>query len=175
MSTIEEHLKLPYTIILRPDDEGDWVAEIDELEGCIAHGSTQEEALRLLEEAKTLWIEESLAAGQPVPKPNVVEALPSGKWVQRIPRSLHLNLIRLARVEGVSLNQLVAMFCAERVGVPLPDARRKRDLVWTLVETFNFGDVTISEPVPPVDLNALEKVPAQAWVERDPYAKTHKH
>src|SRR5881396_1356099 len=95
MSAIEDYLKLPYTILLRLDEDGDWIAEIDELEGCVAHGATQEEALRRLDETKALWIEESLAAGQPPPKPNALEALPSGKWVQRVPRSLHLNLKRL--------------------------------------------------------------------------------
>jgi antitoxin HicB len=44
------------------------------------------------------------------------QKLPSGKWVQRVPRSLHLKLILLARAEGVSLNHLVVSFLAEMVG-----------------------------------------------------------
>lgn len=48
--------------------------------------------------------------------PEPARELPSGKWVQRVPRSLHLELTRLAKIEGVSLNQLVVAILAEAVG-----------------------------------------------------------
>ncbi len=114
---LEDYLKLPYPITLRPDEEGDWIAEIEDLEGCVAHGNTQEEALRRLDEAKALWIEEALDHGQPVPKPAETEPLPSGRWVQRTPRRLHKNLARLAKVEGTSLNQLVTAILSDYVGM----------------------------------------------------------
>ena len=113
---LADYLKLPFTIILKLDDEGDWIAEIEELEGCAAHGETQGEALTCLEEAKALWIQEALSHGQPIPKPSVTEPLPSGRWLQRVPRSLHKNLTRLAKVEGTSLNQLVTSVLADYVG-----------------------------------------------------------
>lgn len=116
MKTADYYLKLPYEMTIRPDEEGDWIARIEELEGCIAHGESREEALRRLDEAKEVWIEESLAAGQPIPEPTPEEALPSGKWLQRTPRSLHKNLSRLARIEGTSLNQLVTSILARYVG-----------------------------------------------------------
>jgi antitoxin HicB len=114
--TREEYLALPYTIRLRRDDEGDWIAEIDELEGCAAHGDSREEALVRLDEAKTLWIDECLAHAQPIPQPEPVEELPSGRWVQRVPRSVHKNLTRLAKLEGTSLNQLVSNILSEHIG-----------------------------------------------------------
>ncbi len=113
---LEDYLRLPYTISLRPDEDGTWIAEIEELEGCAAHGESQMEALSHLDEAKRLWVEESLSNGQPVPKPSPTEALPSGKWVQRVPRSLHKNLARLAKIESTSLNQLVVLILSEYVG-----------------------------------------------------------
>jgi predicted RNase H-like HicB family nuclease len=103
-------------ITLRPDDEGDWVVRVEELEGCVAHGRTQAEALERLEEAKTLWIEAELAHGQPVPKPAPAEPLPSGRWLQRVPRSLHKRLAQLAKIEGTSLNQLVTAVLSEYAG-----------------------------------------------------------
>lgn len=114
--TREEYLALPYTIRLRRDDEGDWIAEIDELEGCAAHGDSREEALVRLDEAKALWIDECLAHAQPIPQPERVEELPSGRWVQRVPRSVHKNLTRLAKLEGSSLNQLVTNILSEHIG-----------------------------------------------------------
>ena len=46
----------------------------------------------------------------------VEEVLPSGKWVQRVPRSLHKKLVSTAKREGVSLNQLVTSVLAAAVG-----------------------------------------------------------
>jgi len=40
----------------------------------------------------------------------------SGKFVQRVPKTLHAKLAALARQEGVSLNTLVLTFIAEGVG-----------------------------------------------------------
>lgn len=135
---LDDYLALPYTIVLRQDDEGDWTAEIEELEGCAAHGETQTEALVRLEEAKKLWIHEALEHGQPVPKPNIAEALPSGKWLQRVPRTLHKNLARLAKVEGVSLNQLVTMILSAHVGI---NGRRAAD-VWRDLDASAWTPVT---------------------------------
>lgn len=43
----------------------------------------------------------------------------SGKFVQRIPRSLHEKLARLAEREGVSLNTLVTSILSEAVSARL--------------------------------------------------------
>ena len=42
--------------------------------------------------------------------------LPSGKWVQRVPRSLHKRLVEVAKKEGVSLNSLVQTYLGMAVG-----------------------------------------------------------
>lgn len=109
------YMSLPYTTILRPDEEGDFVARIEELPGCVAHGANHTEALESLREAQQLWIEDCLESGQPVPEPHLEEALPSGKWVQRVPRSLHKKLGELAKKEAVSLNQLVTSMLSDAV------------------------------------------------------------
>jgi antitoxin HicB len=109
------YLDLSYTTVLRRDEEGDFVAKIDELPGCSAHGPNQNEALERLKEAQQLWIEDAIEAGDQVPEPEQPLPLPSGKWVQRIPRSLHQKLVQLAKKENVSLNQLVTSILAEAV------------------------------------------------------------
>ncbi|HZP64120.1 MAG TPA: type II toxin-antitoxin system HicB family antitoxin [Terriglobales bacterium] len=114
VNDVKHYLDLPYAIRLRKDDEGDWVARIEELSGCTAHGKTAAEAIEFLHEVQAAWLEDALAAGQPIPEP--ASELPSGKWLQRVPRSLHKKLVELAKAEEVSLNQLITSILAEAVG-----------------------------------------------------------
>jgi antitoxin HicB len=109
----DHYMNLPYTVVLRRDDEGDFITKVQELPGCVAHGETEAEALSAIKEMQRLWLEEALQSGQPIPEPEREEQLPSGKWLQRTPRSLHGRLTKLAKSEGVSLNQLVTSMLAE--------------------------------------------------------------
>ena len=119
--TLEEYISLPYTIVLRKDvRDGVFVARVEELHGCTAHGDTELDALSNLRDNMRVWISDALEAGDTVPEPAEETALPSGKWLQRVPRSLHLKLIRIAKEEGVSLNQLVTAALAETVGNKAP-------------------------------------------------------
>jgi len=113
---LNDYLDLPYTVTLRRDDEGDWIARVQELSGCIAHGSTEVEALEQLREAKRDWISAALEDHIDVPLPEAEDELPSGKWVQRVPRSLHKQLARLAKTERTSLNSLVTSILSDYVG-----------------------------------------------------------
>jgi antitoxin HicB len=113
---IGHYMALPYTIILRPDEDGDLVAQIKELPGCLAHGQDANEALETLKEFQHAWIERRIESGQSVPEPEDEEDLPSGKWVQRVPRSLHQKLSQRAKCEGVSLNQLATSMLSEAIG-----------------------------------------------------------
>jgi predicted RNase H-like HicB family nuclease len=114
---IEQLAALNHTIVLRRDEDGDVIASITELEGCLAHGRDAAEALAELASMKRLWIESCLADGKPVPLPaEEDDSLPSGKWLQRVPRTLHRKLTDLAQREGVSLNQYVVSVLAEAVG-----------------------------------------------------------
>jgi predicted RNase H-like HicB family nuclease len=107
------YMDLPYTLILKKDDEGEYVGRMEELQGCVAHGATDIEAVEALKRMQEVWIQDCLDAGDPVPLPKEEEGLPSGKWVQRVPRSLHKRLSEKARQEGVSLNQFVTSILAE--------------------------------------------------------------
>jgi len=117
IDSISRYLSLPYTTILRRDEQGDVIARIEELPGCVSHGRHAAEALRNIESMQRLWLEDAIAAGEKIPEPGQAEHLPSsGKWLQRVPRSLHHRLTKMARQEGVSLNQLVLEILAERCG-----------------------------------------------------------
>ncbi len=59
-----------YEIILYWSNEDDaFVAEVPELPGCMAHGDTQEAALREINAAMRLWIDTAREDGEPVPVP----------------------------------------------------------------------------------------------------------
>lgn len=114
--SLQELMKRPYTTILRRDDEGDVVARIKELEGCVADGQDEIEAIANLEQVKQLWFLSCLASQRPVPMPEEERELFSGKWLQRVPRSLHKKLVEGAESEGVSLNHLVTSLLSEAIG-----------------------------------------------------------
>ena len=59
-----------YGIVLYwSSEDGVFVAEAPQLPGCMAHGATQEAALREINEAIRLWIDTSRELGNPVPEP----------------------------------------------------------------------------------------------------------
>ena len=59
-----------YEIILYwSSADGVFVAEVPELPGCIAHGESQEAAIRNVKEAMALWIDTAMEFGDPVPEP----------------------------------------------------------------------------------------------------------
>jgi predicted RNase H-like HicB family nuclease len=105
----------PYPIRIYKDRESDdWVAEVTDLPGCIGVGDTREEALEVAQSFISTWIEDAIAAGNSVPLPSQ-RSQASGRFVVRVPRSLHARLQALAQDEATSLNQLVVMLLSEAV------------------------------------------------------------
>lgn len=92
------------------DEDKAFVAEVPDLPGCNAVGDTEEEAAREAQDAIAAWLQAARAAKRQIPKPSVAESVEhfSGKFLVRVPRSLHARLARRAKAEGVSLNQYVA-------------------------------------------------------------------
>lgn len=111
---LEYYMKLPYTIELRHDLERGWFVRVKELRGCMSQGDTPEEAVAMIREAMSLWLEVSLEDGLPIPEPRQLDDY-SGKFVVRLPRSLHRDLVEMAGKEGVSLNQYVNVALARDV------------------------------------------------------------
>jgi predicted RNase H-like HicB family nuclease len=56
-------------IIFWSEEDGAFVADVPELPGCMAHGSSHAEALQNAEEAVALWIETASELGRDVPAP----------------------------------------------------------------------------------------------------------
>lgn len=57
-----------YTVILEQEQDGGFVATVPVLPGCVSQGDTREEVLRNIREAIELYIEDCIAAGDPVPQ-----------------------------------------------------------------------------------------------------------
>lgn len=56
-------------IIYWSTEDGAFVAEVPELPGCMAHGDTQETALRNVNQAMDLWLSTAKEFGDPIPEP----------------------------------------------------------------------------------------------------------
>ena len=58
---------MQYTVVLEKEPEGGFVALVPVLPGCVSQGETREEALANIREAAELYVEDCIAAGDPVP------------------------------------------------------------------------------------------------------------
>ncbi len=56
-------------IIYWSTEDGVFVAEVPELAGCLAHGDTQQAALRNVNQAMDLWLDTAREFGDPIPEP----------------------------------------------------------------------------------------------------------
>ena len=107
--TIEQYLELPYTIEVTKDESDEyagWFARVVELPGCMTQADTFEELSDMIRDAMIGWIESALEDGESIPLPRSIEDY-SGRFVVRIPKTLHRELVEMAEREGVSLNTFV--------------------------------------------------------------------
>ena len=56
-------------ILYWSNEDRAFIAEVPELPGCMAHGDSQEAALRHINEAMELWIDTARECGDSVPQP----------------------------------------------------------------------------------------------------------
>ena len=104
---IEYYMSLPYNLIVqrRIDEDGDcYVSRVLELDGCHSHGATKEDALENLRDAMEGYFDVKLEFGDPIPEPVYTDKF-NGKFLLRLPKTLHKKLSYEAELEGVSLNQ----------------------------------------------------------------------
>lgn len=101
-----EQLRQPWTIEIRPYNDGGYFARVVELRGCMTEGDSQLEALQLLEEAQAEWLAAALEHGDPIPKPQG-DSEYSGKIFVRTSPHLHRMVSEAAFREGVSMSQWI--------------------------------------------------------------------
>jgi antitoxin HicB len=81
-----------------------YIAEFLDLPGCSASGATVEEAYQRAQTAKQEWLRLSQEQGLPIPKPSRADEY-SGRFLLRLPPSLHAILAERAKLQASSLNQ----------------------------------------------------------------------
>ena len=119
---LSRFLRLKYPVELAEQEGGWYFARIPDLPGCMSEGKTPDEAVKNVEAARALWIEDALDSGVVIPLPSE-QRKHSGKFVVRLPESLHGRLAQGAEREGVSLNQYVLALLAENNALRAVEAR----------------------------------------------------
>ncbi len=100
------YMSLDYSMEFTEDKEdGGYAVSFPDLPGCISCGETLQEAYDNAMDAKECWLIAALEDGYPIKEPLQKNSF-SGRFVVRIPKSLHCFLASEAKREGVSLNQL---------------------------------------------------------------------
>lgn len=131
-STVATYLELPYHVTVRTERDGarsSWSATIEELPGCSAHGSTPDQAVEQLRPAMQAWLTTAIAEDREIPAPSretaKARATPghSGRFLVRMPSTLHEQLAQAAERDNVSLNRFVTDVLAESVAAA--PARRR--------------------------------------------------
>ncbi|MDD2735024.1 MAG: toxin-antitoxin system HicB family antitoxin [Desulfuromonadaceae bacterium] len=106
--------KYPFELrALTAEECGGYLVSFPDFNECIADGETIEEAISEGQQALAAAVIAALEAKcLPMPKPGSYGAY-SGKFVQRLPKSLHARLQSRARLEGVSINTLAITYITE--------------------------------------------------------------
>ena len=98
---------MKYAIVVAYSDEDEgYIATVPELPGCSAFGDTEEEAIKEIKIAASLWLSAAKNAKRPIPEP-IVEKKFKGRFPLRIPEDIRRRLELEAKRQGVSLNQLI--------------------------------------------------------------------
>lgn len=113
-----------YSHVLSPIDArdgGGFMFTMPDIPGVVADGATMDEAMADGREAFESTVSALLDMGREVPAPalrgeDFAPIAASGKFVSRVPRSMHVQLVARAKREGVSLNTLVLTLIAEGLG-----------------------------------------------------------
>ena len=123
-----------YPFEVRPlseEEGGGFLISFPDFSECISDGETIEEAIANGFDALAETIAALEDLGLPVPAPGGGGY--SGKFVQRVPKSLHARLALRAKREGVSMNTLVISLLSEALArrelSAAPAAQRARSAV----------------------------------------------
>ena len=114
VKSLEDYMSLPYDIEVKRNEDGTYFAKVKELPGCMTEADTFAEVEEMIRDAMAAWIKVALEEGIPIPEPRPLEQF-SGRFVLRLPKSLHRDVARKAEEEGVSINQWIVAAVARAI------------------------------------------------------------
>ena len=100
---ISYYLALPYSIHIQAEAEGGFFARVEELKGCMTQGESLEEVAGNIRDAMEAWLTTALDRGIAIPEPESY----SGKFVLRVPKSLHRKLAENAEARKSELEPVL--------------------------------------------------------------------
>ena len=106
-------------------DGGGFLFTMPDIPGVVGDGATEAAAIKDGREAFLATVSALMDMSREVPAPvltaqDFAPLSASGKFVARVPRSMHIQLAARAKTEGVSLNTLVITLIAEGMGRRYP-------------------------------------------------------
>ena len=101
---LEYYMKLRYRMEILEEEDGGYFIKIPDLPGCMTFCDDFDQINKTIEDAKKAWLEMSIEGNLEIPEPKKDREF-SGKFLLRLPKSLHRKLSDQAEEEGVSLNQ----------------------------------------------------------------------
>jgi antitoxin HicB len=119
-----------YPFEVRPlteEEGGGYLISFPDFAECISDGETVDEAMSNGRDALKATIAALKSKKMTVPAANS-GGVASGKFVARVPKTVHAQLATRARAEGVSLNALVLTFISQGLGVADIKTRSKSAL-----------------------------------------------
>lgn len=116
MRHLDDYLSLGYVYEVVPAEEGGFVVRYPDLPGCFARVEEDEDIRQVARDVLTEWLTLAIEDGDDIPVPQPVREY-SGRFVLRVPRSMHASLAVAADREGVSTNTYIVSLLAERHAV----------------------------------------------------------
>lgn len=146
---LKYYLNLPYKIEIEPileKEGGGYLAKLPQFGamGITGDGETIEEALKMLEQFKTIQFKRFIDQKRDIPEPQEEKQLNdfSGRILVRIPKELHQSMATNATNNGVSQNQYINYLLTKALGVTDTDNmvksenRMKTVVKQTITETL---------------------------------------
>jgi Uncharacterized conserved protein len=82
LKDLDFYLNLRYPVTIHADPDGGFVAEIEELPGCMTQSETLEEVFEAIEDARRGWIQVAYENGQDIPLSRDMEEYSGKFWCE---------------------------------------------------------------------------------------------
>jgi antitoxin HicB len=133
--SVDDYMKLSYSIQLTPNEDLGWFADVRELPGCMSDGDSPDNAVKNLNEVMSEWIAAALEDMGTIPLPVSMQKH-SGRFLVRTSPTLHQQLAEMADEEGISTNQLCTAILA--AGVARSTSKKQLDKLESKIESITW-------------------------------------